>query len=251
LNSRGEVVARQGFDIVANDVAVFSRSAHPFLAQLTQGVVDTNAESLLMRVIATNVAEILATTEGGDAWVTIRGEGDMLALANSVPTEALAQVTETLREGYVVVAPPPAKATSETDWAYWKIDPRTGSTLGIGREGWGDGSAEKSLLEVLMATSRMAGILTFNLMGITLVACMARKTLMGDIDWSNTGSSQGWSASQSGKNKKSFRDCACGAWDVGATVGPVLFTKLTPKDIALRIALGIALAKMGKQAFCA
>jgi hypothetical protein len=124
-------------------------------------------------------------------------------------------------------------------------------TLGIGQGGWGEAAAEKSILETLTSSVAMGSLATFNVVAFTLLACIARKVAMGDADFSNTGTPQGWTKPQIAKNNKAARDCACGAFDAGLTLGPIFFGKVTPQAIVAKVALGYALGKMGKQIFCA
>ena len=249
-NVKGELVSKEGFDIVVNDVAVHSGSDQPFVARLRQGVLDTNAEALLMTGATGNAGDILARASRREAWVTLRSAQDAASLSHDWPDGAAGFVDDALEDGYVVVAPSSMASHDSDQWACWKVDPKTGMTLGVGRGGWGEGTAEKSVLDLIIASVAMGALMTFNVVVFTFIACVARKVAMGDADLSGL-TIQGPTAAQAKKNRKTARDCICGAYDAGATIGPLFFGKAKDTNVAGKIAVGWALSKVGKQMFCA
>ena len=65
------------------------------------------------------------------------------AAIQSLPADAQARMKQDLAAGYVVVAPATLPADRAACW--WRIDPKTGQTLGIGAMGWGQSSTETTL----------------------------------------------------------------------------------------------------------
>ena len=121
---------REGFDIVLNSVGVLSDD--PFRARVEQGVLDTNAEALLLAERLPE-AQVRNASEAALAGATVMSG----ALVN-VPPRIRSQVSADLAAGFVVVLP----KSAEEDFTWWRIDPRTGETLGMGETGWGQAMAE-------------------------------------------------------------------------------------------------------------
>ena len=131
-------------DIVANDVAVHARAGvTPFEARLRQGTHDTNAEAFVLSDRCCGVGAkgpapaFMAAITSGTPWVTLSTPADLPRL--QLPPDANSRIRDDLSAGYLVVAPANGLGG---DVAWWRIDPRTGATLGIGRTGWGEGLAE-------------------------------------------------------------------------------------------------------------
>ena len=141
-----------GFDIVENGLTPRPGSkaaAGAFAARVEQGVVDTNAESLLVSRCATVVstAEMFDLRDAGGEWVTVRGPGEAKWKAARVPADVRARVDRDVAAGFVVVVPtaPVALAGGEAV-GWWRIDPATGQTLGMGDAGGGATMAEYASL---------------------------------------------------------------------------------------------------------
>jgi hypothetical protein len=153
-NSRGETVAFSGFDIVSNDVAV-SHRAEPdsFRIRLEQGILDTNAEALVMgneNNAIENTSEIFAQTRSqGLEWILIKSLGDPALRQLKITNDARNRVEEDLAAGNVVLIP-----KKEIEWngrptlVWWRINAATGQTLGIGQNGSGQSLAEYIITEV-------------------------------------------------------------------------------------------------------
>lgn len=143
---------RLAIDIVANDVAVLpSAPGDAANLRLVQGVVDTNAELLVLADAPHlyGAAELFETVgAGGAAWVTLRpGDGAALA-ALPLPEDAAARIKADLAAGYAVVAPSQA-GLAPIRVGYWRIDPATGTTLGMGANGWGVSLVEYAFVLVI------------------------------------------------------------------------------------------------------
>ena len=136
------IVARHAIDIVANEVGVDLRTPDGFRARLQQGVLDTNAEAIdvgSLRALG-NVATSFAA---GDAALTLRSPDDV----------ARAQLTGKVRDGilkdvaagYVVVVRKNIDENALTA-GWWRIDPTSGDTLGVGKDGWGQSMLERAVI---------------------------------------------------------------------------------------------------------
>jgi hypothetical protein len=167
IDQTGRLASRQGFDIVANEVAVrWGSPALPFAVRLTQGATDTNLEALLVDGRMGNAGTMLDGTLAKEgSWITLRGPGD-LKLASGLPEDQRRRIEQTLASGYLAVIP---RATASGDSAWWRVHPTRGDALGIGTDGWGQGLTEaliqKSVVAVL--TAFVAGFLC------SAIACMA------------------------------------------------------------------------------
>ncbi len=143
-SSEGAIVVRRGFDIVANDIAVdVHGEGSEFLARLEQGVLDTNVEALLASAngdaVVENVAEILSASRGqGIPWLTVADPDDR-RLAKVMMTEDMrTRIARDLADGYAVTLPQRAVRMGDTVvQGWWRVDRKTGQTLGIGPDGTG------------------------------------------------------------------------------------------------------------------
>jgi hypothetical protein len=141
MGEDGRLSLRRSFDIVANEVSVVSQTdTDPLLAPLTQGVLDTNAEAILAGPggCADGAAELFATADAEDIdWVALRGPGDAQLDQLSLSADVLARIERDLTEGYTVISPRSAESLEGRSVAWWRVDPRTGQTLGIDQRGHG------------------------------------------------------------------------------------------------------------------
>ena len=132
----GQVRWYQGFDIVTNDVAV-RRGGNALAARVTQGVLDTNLESLLVSAdtsVDNTGAAFAAARKAGEPWIAVRSVTDPSWQKVQLPPDVRVGIESDLKDGYAVVAPahPP---TSGPTW--WLIHLKTGTTLGMGQHGGG------------------------------------------------------------------------------------------------------------------
>jgi hypothetical protein len=144
----------QAFDIVANH-STGRLGTDGFVDSIEQGALDTVAEGLVATTCregtscspVANVSEALATQ---NSWLTLRDSGDSSWPTLDVTTDVRYRIKVDLGSGYVVLIP--GRRTSQkggrfTGW--WRMDPRTGETLGIGERGWGQTATETSLTHSL------------------------------------------------------------------------------------------------------
>ena len=139
----GELRRYGAFDIVANDVAAVSGSGHEaFDARMRQGVLDTNAEALLLppgQSFASTASALSASSDPSRDWVLITDANDV-AWGESPTAEVARRLIATdLEAGYAVVVPRTPNTERGPGW--WRIDPATGTTLGM-IDGGGQASVE-------------------------------------------------------------------------------------------------------------
>jgi hypothetical protein len=140
-----DAVLRDATDIVSNEVGVSLVAHDEFATRLAQGVLDTNAESLLRRpaVADGNAGDAFATP---NRWTAVALDQDAAGLARlRLPDDVRQQIAGHLAAGYAVVAPESAVATQREPFAgWWRIDRSTGDALGLGANGWGAAMMERS-----------------------------------------------------------------------------------------------------------
>jgi hypothetical protein len=142
----------QGYDIVANEVAIHPHSKlDPFQARLEQGVLDTNAEAFLLRGFGktlNNTAELFDVTRNKNRdWLTIRDELDSSWKEIALSEDIKERIKRELSAGYIAVVPKNVISVEDRDFfGWWRIDPKTGHTLGIGERGRGQTATEILIL---------------------------------------------------------------------------------------------------------
>jgi hypothetical protein len=150
-----DLAAQDAVDIVANEIGVDLAEQDAFPIRLEQGVFDTNAEAFLgSGPVTGSTAEAYAASRD---WLAISSD-QRPVLANLTFSDDLRRrVSEDLDSGYMVVAPKtPIQKQNETSAGWWRIDPRSGDTLGMSANGWG-GSATEGASLITMAVNAVAG----------------------------------------------------------------------------------------------
>jgi hypothetical protein len=155
----GRVAAMDAIDIVANDVDVDLATADAFRVRLQQGVFDTNIETLGgLGQTTSNVAQAFAASR---EWVNI-APGQRAAVDTlNVPMDIRQRIGEDVDAGYTVVAPQRPAADQTGEW--WRIDPVSGSALGVGPNGWGAAIFEEGSLQSSAANAGKTMIFEFSL----------------------------------------------------------------------------------------
>lgn len=139
-NTSGELIKYRGLDIVENDVAVLDGDG--FYTRLRQGVIDTNTEALMMdsghKVY--NTSEIF---NKGSEWITIADQDEDSFEKIELDNDTKERIKHDLEKGYIVITPEKAvKINGKEYTAWWRINPETGHTLGMGKYGWGQAIVE-------------------------------------------------------------------------------------------------------------
>jgi hypothetical protein len=133
-------------DIVANDVSVDLHERDGFRARLKQGVRDTNAEALLPGEAESFDAVARAFTDSR-GWMVV----DSVAIPGErMPASARHRIAAETRAGFLVVAPAgPIQRAGREFVGWWRIDGRTGQTLGVSAEGWGQSAVERAAITIV------------------------------------------------------------------------------------------------------
>jgi len=122
-------------DIVANDIGVSLAVQNGYALRMAEGVRHTSAESLLQRVpVSGNTSDAFAAST---AWVAVKAGDEATIEGLKISADAKRRILQDVANGNVVVAP-----RSATTASWWRIDPVTGTTLGIGENGWGTSMGE-------------------------------------------------------------------------------------------------------------
>jgi hypothetical protein len=142
-------------DIVANEVEVMAGGKRlPSRVRLEQGVLDTVLEAALspQEGPSHNTAELFARRrEATGEWVKTGEPPD----SSKLPAEVQARIANAAAAGRIVVAPEWVKEGTEPAW--WEIDPKDGTTLGIGSKGWGVELTERAGTDAGVAETTRRG----------------------------------------------------------------------------------------------
>jgi len=202
-NSDGTLIAREGFDIVANAIRLRPETRKPsFTTQLTQGTADTNVEALLLNDSTFNAGAALAS-QVQPQLLTLRSAQDLTRLGQTWLEAARTQISDALQAGYAVVVSNTQDGPNAAH-TWWRIDPRTGETLGMGPDGWGQGMVEQAVTAAVavelgsVAVSMIVTVFTYQL-------CKVVTTLKSGKDLS----------------PEEDRHCVCEAIDTGINAGGV------------------------------
>jgi hypothetical protein len=138
------VRASEWFDIVSNYVAVRpgASAADAFATRVEQGVADTNAETIVLGECDTcgqpseNAAELFAAAGTQKrAWTVVPSAAALQANAK-LTDSARKAIGRDLAAGAIVVAQPEAVTRQDQQIVtWWKTDPQTGQTVGMGERG--------------------------------------------------------------------------------------------------------------------
>jgi hypothetical protein len=132
IDAGGNIQETAEIDIVYNTV----RPAHdPFMARVEQGVMDTVVESVVLAGLPSSANAAAFHAEdiaAGRSWTRIASAGGAELASAAVPPDFRARVARDLDAGLIVLAPADiGAAAAEGRLAWWRIDPRTGTTLGM------------------------------------------------------------------------------------------------------------------------
>jgi hypothetical protein len=163
-DAAGTTTLFTGFDVVANDVAVRRGSGlDAFQTRLAQGVADTVAESVLLSTAGGPVRgaapALDAALARGEAPITLRSPKDLDgAAASQIPPAVRHLVSRELANGYAVVLPSARKEERADQLAWWRIDPKTGNTVGIDGPGWGAAITELAIKDKIFISVAIMAI---------------------------------------------------------------------------------------------
>ncbi len=148
FSEEGALIALRSMDIVANFVSALpgGRISEQKL-RMTQGVADTLAETLVLADdnAVDNAAALLLIPGPNDPFWQ-RGDS---AKIGDLPVDMHVLLDDAQERGFVVIAPSaPFMRAGKENLAWWRVDPVTGETLGLDRNGWGATSTEYILVTV-------------------------------------------------------------------------------------------------------
>ena len=127
-------------DIVANEVGITLSESDGFMARLAQGTWDTNLEALL-GLAGGPAGNAAAAFEESRNWLALTRDDKERLRELELPADAMTRIGQDLESGYTVVVPQrPVTVDRQEFSAWWRIDRQTGNALGIGENGWGQGS---------------------------------------------------------------------------------------------------------------
>ncbi len=161
-------------DIVCNDLAVFGIDAEQArTARLFQGVADTVAERLALGGNGRSnvVAWEQQLASEAEAWSMLRTPEDVAAA--KVPADDAERICQAIAKGAIVRAPVEDASDGELGYAWWRIDPNTGTCLGIGDRGWGQEMVEYTETEIAMIRAMTPWYKRY---GATMICVMAQLT---------------------------------------------------------------------------
>jgi len=147
---QGKLVEQDLFDLVVNDVAVLRGGVpSPFSVRLRQGLADTAAEDLMLDGEGTGFQNALRLfAAAGPKLQAFRDVNDAAFASLSLPPDIRARVAADLQSGFTVVLPeglPSAEGVPGFGW--WRLDPRTGGTVGVMGTGYHQELTEEAYLE--------------------------------------------------------------------------------------------------------
>ena len=142
-----QFVTRRGMDLALTSAAPAAGGADGFRARLTQGVADTLAEHLALGAAADEAENAVfhfeAMARKGGAPVVVRG-ADAAPLAQlGMPPDVLARASVDLAGGDTLVV----AGAGGGRWAWWRVDPATGQSVGVMDNGYNSALTDKANLD--------------------------------------------------------------------------------------------------------
>jgi hypothetical protein len=138
----------EAVDIVVNEVSATPRAVDPWAARLEQGVLDTMVEHVLATTPGDNTWARFSADPGG--WTVARSAEDLDALGAALSDVELGRIRAQLDDGGVVVIGPTDGAAPAT---WWHVDAASGTTLGLGQNGWGANLPENRSVSIVASNT--------------------------------------------------------------------------------------------------
>ena len=165
---RTGVQPKVSIDIVDNATSMMIADTDPFYANVAQGVADTLAEAI---IIAGDRDHNMALRHNALAEDVI----SLSAYGEKRESDDEA-IIRNLEAGFVVVVANGAKVSAKPE-LWWRVDPLTGKTLGVHRDGYG-----QAALEYLMTTIMNPWfLLGFTLDSVFMYDCMTQRSLSSSV----------------------------------------------------------------------
>lgn len=150
LTPGAEASATSGVDIIANAKRTVRLEGDAVVRDVEAGLVAGAWDTVVEREFVSAYGRPVANATTGrpaEGWQLVTAaHRDHLAAAG-VPSTALSAVSRDLDNGYSVLVPRHSEpallaAAAAADWHYWRVDTRSGETLGMSASGRGNAMAE-------------------------------------------------------------------------------------------------------------
>ena len=134
VDDAGAQLSKSYTDIVSNGVAPMPGVVDSVQMRLAQGIADTNAEAALQAGPRSGNAarSFAADLADGVPWRVVASPADLDTLRLSPDLHV--RIAAALAKGYIAVLP---RGAGPEDSVWWRVNPASGETLGIGQLGWG------------------------------------------------------------------------------------------------------------------
>ena len=144
------VELRSGYDVVWNRREPWS-GAPAKLVRLQQGVADTVVESRLLTAWRKAPLDSLDLGTQTGRWLLLRSPQGVAALSDPWSPNVRERLLQDLGAGQWCLLPSiEGQQRPDRRLAYWRVDPATGTCLGMGGQGWGAATAQEMVETVEM-----------------------------------------------------------------------------------------------------
>jgi len=145
-DAKGKVRPFEFFDIVLNPVAISGPDKDFFSGRICQGIVDTVSEAVLydsLESIENTGILFEKALRTGVKILALRTQQQDDIPRLGLPRDAAARLSETLDQGYIAVIPEdPGSAQAPGHSGWWRVDPKSGETIGVMGSGFNQGKSE-------------------------------------------------------------------------------------------------------------
>lgn len=164
LGAGDAVELQSGYDVVWNPRQPWP-GAPERLVRLQQGIADTATEARLLEVWRDGGVRSLDLCAQKGPWTVLRTAEQLEDLPIAWNADGRARLAQDLGAGAWCVVPVlEGPERSSDQLAYWRIDPRSGTCLGMGGQGWGAATAQEfveTAQMVLFAARTAAAVAKF------------------------------------------------------------------------------------------
>jgi hypothetical protein len=147
---QNRLVSQETLDIANNEIAVRPGATDPNRVRLEQGVADTFAEQAAFPDAkkGENTADLFgADGAQGNKPIVVFRSGDPSLQTLHIDPDVLARIEEDLATGYAVVVPSqPVELDGKKRFAWWRVDPISGGSVGVMDTGYNQEMTEHDTL---------------------------------------------------------------------------------------------------------
>jgi hypothetical protein len=146
-DTEGALVLRQIIDIVTNRIAInpefFEKAVR---IRIEQGVIDTIAETLVLPGNEPHINTPYLMTcakQQGISWRTVTEKSSSSWNHDFLTDKTRSLINQTLSDGWAVIVPEkPVLVAGKPRFGWWRVDPKTGETVGVMDTGFHQDTAE-------------------------------------------------------------------------------------------------------------